>query len=178
MSANNLATIEDRARQLLQDVIMLNKQYVDLKATARAQVLGDVAFAELERERGRNTDMVLQTSALQQSELTYQEQTFALCVVLLGAVLFGAVLMYLHTQLASWSWVPCLALVGMTGAAVLLVTYLVRKDKLQFYRLNEEDLDSDGLAKSFSVTLPFIIFVCGLLFVAAVASALVWLASK
>ncbi|KAG2424948.1 hypothetical protein HXX76_014106 [Chlamydomonas incerta] len=144
------APSEEKARKLLQDVIMLTKQYVDLKATARAQVLGDVAFSELERERSHNTDLVLQTSALQSSALTYKEQTFALCIVLMGAVLFGAVLMYLHTQIPSWSWVPCVGLVAATGAAVLVVTYAVRKDRLQFYRLNEADLDSDGLAKTFS----------------------------
>jgi glucan phosphoethanolaminetransferase (alkaline phosphatase superfamily) len=167
---------ECEARKLLEDIIYLSHQYKDLHTTSTAEKMGSTTYQQLELERNKYSDLVVQSSSLQYKLLRLKEKEFALSIMLLGSLIFSAVLLFIHVNIPWLSWIITVILGGSIAIALIIITYTINGDRFYIYRIDEEEIDP--LAKSFNVTIPFIIFTISLLAISSILAFFVWLGGR
>lgn len=167
----------DEVQKTLVDVIMLAKQLKDLDATSAAGRLGNSTFEQLDQERDQSNELIVRADQLMMRLRVLREKQFALSVTVMGTLLVSAILLFIHLQIPAIGWIINIVVTGVVIVASIVLTYAITSDSLIVFKDDVED-EGDPLAKSFQVTMPFIIFAITLVGAAALLALFVWLSSR
>lgn len=147
------------------------------EAPLKSSALRKITFEVLEREREMYDAQVMRSDQLLSRLRVLREKQFALTVMIMGVLLVSAVVLFVNMQLDHIGWLVNLGASGAMIIGSIVLTYVISSDNLVMFA-DQADDDEDPLAKSFKVTMPFIIFAVALLGCAGILALFVWLGSR